>query len=1315
MLSPNTLCGFYRINHEIGRGGMSVIYHATDTRNGQIVALKVLLPHLVHDSVTLRRFRQEAENMQRLRHPNIVRVYEAGESEGYHYIAMEYASGGTLAQQLRQRNRPMSVPEALPILHKVADGLDYAHSRNILHRDVKPSNVLIGENGQIWLSDFGVARHLATDYTVVTLAGYSVGTPSYMSPEQARGDYDLDQRADIYSLGVVAYAMLTNNLPFDADSQLVLLRKIIDEPPVPPEKVNPELPAGVVFALQRVLAKDAPKRYVTAHEFVDAIQKGLTWKPSERDWSQLFRTVAASPSAKAAQVAPARPKRRSRAGVVVLALAMLIITAAAFLLLRSNRMPLTQWSMNNLLAQLGLIAMPTSEATATPLPSPTSIPTPLPAPSPTATESATATASPTATSTPTASETPTSPPPTDTATPVPPVILAPFSDNGLGIRLNLPQNWTQTRQAGEIKFESADRATWLFIAQPILDTMPANAQELLTQYLAAHDTIRNTVLRNQSERSVGGMTGVEQRYDAVLIGGTPSVVRLIGLVDGQRAFVFGASTAPSQVGVIDPLLDSIFASVELLPTPTPSSSATATASPTATETLVATDTPSATATATPSASATKMQETLVAVDISATVTPTATLAPTATPSPTASAIPTATATETEIPTATASPTWTRRPPTSTPAPTFTSVPTATFTPTATHSPTPLPTPTVDSQATADAQSTTVAQTVEAILVARAVEATATALSQAATLTAQATPTATATPTPTRTRPPTSTPAPTFTTTATHTPIPNTPTATSTPDLLITLTAISVKLTELAPYLASAVTEVATPTAAATEAPVAAPAPVATQAPVNPPAAVQSGLVTGFETFGNWRRGDQPYGTLTQSTAQVSEGRYVAELNYDFPTSAGNNNYVVFLAQPALKIPGTPAALQLQVYGDGSGHFLNLWIADAANHTWQFTFGRIQHQGWATLNAPLALNQPWPVGAIDGSTITELMPPLSLKAIVLDGVPDGAASKGVLYLDALQPAGEATVPSNAAPVAAPAQSQADVPAATPLVESAPPIAASALPGRIAYTVFNGSSSDIVVYNLSDGSRWPKYANRRQPDFGKTGILLANAEGGGSNNLIRIFSDGREVGVSSHAEDNFPQWSPTGKSLIYASSAQGDGRQRLYYQADASDQFDSPPLFFSSHEILGDYPIYLDNWRVAYQGCNYWASGSACGIYTTDTNGGQPSRATDQTSDVPSDGMGTRILFTAHREENWDVYVVNWDGSGLIRLTNSPGRDGLATASPDYQHIAFVSDREGSWAVYVMNMDGSGQQKLFDLNGGYGGGEQDWIRQRLSWGP
>lgn len=1222
--------GPYQITHEIGRGGMSTIYLTVDTRTQQEVALKVLLPHLVHDPVTLRRFQQEGENAKRLIHPNIVRVFEAGASDGYHYIAMEYAARGTVATLLKERTHPMSAQEAIPLLRRVAAALDYAHHRGILHRDIKPSNVLIGSGGQILLSDFGVARHMATDQTVVTLAGYSVGTPAYMSPEQARGDYDLDQRSDIYSLGVVAYAMLTHALPFDAESQLVLLRKIIDEAPTPPEQVNAALPPGVIYSLQRVLAKTPQQRYATAGEFVDALERGLTWQPTPKDWAALTQSVApkAQPNVRHATaggdaftLTPQPPTRR-RTSALFFGLGSLIVILAALVLLRPRGSTASFFGLFN-------DSLPTATAIA---------------------EAAVALPTSTATASPTATPEPTLPPPTLVPTPI---NLLMTTEAELHIALAVPAGWVRTERNGAIYFEAPNHLAWLFIDH-ITQAQSSSAEALLTAYLARQDSLfRTTTLLAEQERPISAGLGYEQYYETTLIGGAQAVTRLFGFIDGERAFILGLSSEPAQKEALDQLYITLLESLELLAEPTPTASATTM--------LTLTSTPSATAT--PS-----ITPTLVAA------APSATTAATATTTATTTAVPTRTATVV-APSATA---------------------TATKAPTSPPQPTTTPTPTVDANATANAQKR---------LVATSVAQTLTAL-----------PTATPRPSATPTPPPSATATRQATNTATP---PPTSTATATPDLLLTLTAIDRQLTALAPFLTTAATPsptapLLTPTSSAANATT----PVATSAPKAPTQSAQANLITGFENFGSWRRGDEPYGTLLQSQAQVAEGVFAAELKYTFPATAGNRNYVVFQAASPLRITETPAALQMAVYGDGASHYLNIWVGDAANHTWQFTFGQIRHVGWATLTAPLALDQPWPVGAISGEPVTQLTPPLVVKAIVLDGVPDGADSSGVIYLDALQSStdGSVVIPPTAAPTtpgAATAPTEPQAPPAEPDADQAPPITTAALQGRIAYSLFNGQTMDVLVYNLADGNRW-RLANKRQPDFSRGGILLVNGEGGGVNDIVRITQNGEE-GVTSHPEDSHPQWSKSSQSVVFASTHQGDGKSRIYWQRDASGRFDTPPMAYSGRELFGKYPVYLDNWRIAYQGCNFWAGGSACGIYTVDTNGGQPGRATDQTADIPTDSLGDRILFTSNRDGNWDIYVVNTDGGGFTRLTDHPGRDGLATAAPDFQHIAFVSDREGSWAVYVMNIDGSNQQKLFDLNGGYGGGSYEWYEERLSWGP
>lgn len=570
---------------------------------------------------------------------------------------------------------------------------------------------------------------------------------------------------------------------------------------------------------------------------------------------------------------------------------------------------------------------------------------------------------------------------------------------------------------------------------------------------------------------------------------------------------------------------------------------------------------------------------------------------------------------------------------------------------------------------------------------------------------------TVTPTVTNTpRPATSTPVP-----PTHTPVP--PTPTETPTLTPTPAATE---TPLAP------TNTPIPPTATPAPPTNTPAP-ATNTPVPPtpapptntpvPVTVAPGTVTNFETFGTWRRGVQSWGTFTQSGEEVYAGTYAGKFDYDFPATAVEDSFIVF--QNSLAIGGQPDALTLWVYGNGSGHYLNTWLEDSKGQGWQFTFGQVKHQGWRQMTARLDLNQNWPVGKVgNDSGATAVAYPIRLSALVLDGVPDGTASRGTIYVDDLVGAvlgGVATGPTATPPLTG------STPSTTPVTEppvTEPTAAPAQRSGRIAYTVFNRGTNyyDTYIYNFADGGSWPKFDYMRQPDFSAGGYLIANGEGGGNNDLVRMNPDyGNQRLISTHPEDAHPHWSPSGVSVVFESTLQGDGRHRIYLQQDASARQDASPLYFSGRELFGRYPVYLENWRIAYQGCDTWAAASACGIYTTDTKGNQPQQATDQTSDIPTDNLRSTILFMSSRSGNWDVYSVDWNGANLRNLTNHPSQDGLPTASPDGSAIAFVTNRDGVWSVYVMNVDGSDQRKIFDINGAYGSGAQDWIQERISWGP
>lgn len=258
--------GNYQIVSEIGRGGMAVVYKAYQPSLNRYVALKVLPPQFTFDTEFLRRFKQEAQNAARLKHPNIVIIHDVGEAGSYHYIVMEYLDGITL-KALIERSGALPEPRALNILVQIASALGYAHAAGFVHRDVKPANVMIGANDLATLTDFGIAK--AAEGAKLTKTGTLIGTPEYMSPEQARGDA-VDYRTDIYSLGVVAYEMLSRRVPFGGTTPHAVLHKVIYEAPPALRSVNPRVSAQVAEAIMRAMAKEPRVRFASAGEMVRA-------------------------------------------------------------------------------------------------------------------------------------------------------------------------------------------------------------------------------------------------------------------------------------------------------------------------------------------------------------------------------------------------------------------------------------------------------------------------------------------------------------------------------------------------------------------------------------------------------------------------------------------------------------------------------------------------------------------------------------------------------------------------------------------------------------------------------------------------------------------------------------------------------------------------------------------------------------------------------------------------------------------------------------------------------------------------------------
>ncbi len=293
--------GRYRIVSELGRGGMGVVYKAHEESLNRFVAIKVLGEHLAADPVYVERFLREAQSAARLNHPNIVQIYAVNEEEGAHYFVMEYVSGISLSRLLRAPE-PVDEMRAARIILQTAAGLQAAHEQGVIHRDVKPANILIDDRGLVKIADFGLAL-MGGAVSRLTATGMFMGTPGYLSPEQCL-DRDIDHRTDIYSLGVTLFEALTGQVPFAADSPLALLRQIVEVEPPDLDELKPGVDPGLRALVERMMAKDREQRPASCAEIIAELKPIL----EAHGGTGVLVDNLAPPAASATPAAPPDPR-----------------------------------------------------------------------------------------------------------------------------------------------------------------------------------------------------------------------------------------------------------------------------------------------------------------------------------------------------------------------------------------------------------------------------------------------------------------------------------------------------------------------------------------------------------------------------------------------------------------------------------------------------------------------------------------------------------------------------------------------------------------------------------------------------------------------------------------------------------------------------------------------------------------------------------------------------------------------------------------------------------------------------------------------
>jgi serine/threonine protein kinase len=327
------LGGRYRLEARIGQGGMSTVYRALDETLQRRVAVKLMNREVVADSAQLERFRREARAVAQLNHPHVVGVIDAGEDEGRPYIVFEYVEGETLKERIRRGGR-LPIPEAVAYAIEIARALGAAHARHIVHRDVKPQNVLIDEEGSCKVTDFGIARTL--DEEGLTADGRVLGTTDYVSPEQALGQ-PVTGQSDLYSLGVVLYEMLTGQVPFRGESQVAVAMKHVRESLPDAQAKRPEISAALAAVIDRATAKQVQDRYANDAELIADLEDVLAIETARTgDTRGEVTTVLQTLPARKRSMVPFQIRHRVRAAVLVVLAVAVIVAIAVWLATRAH-------------------------------------------------------------------------------------------------------------------------------------------------------------------------------------------------------------------------------------------------------------------------------------------------------------------------------------------------------------------------------------------------------------------------------------------------------------------------------------------------------------------------------------------------------------------------------------------------------------------------------------------------------------------------------------------------------------------------------------------------------------------------------------------------------------------------------------------------------------------------------------------------------------------------------------------------------------------------------------------------------------------